>query len=97
MCLPAACDQPHASTRLRRQLPRRFFLPDELHNRGPGHPQTTFVCFICCDVREVLTDRLGVVSGGRGAGPALSPIYPDWRLRHMVASPHGQGLNAAGR
>lgn len=65
-----------------------MFLADELRGRPAGDPDLTFVLFMCCYARDVMTGELpGRYSDDNARAYARAALIPDELLERPLADP----------
>jgi hypothetical protein len=72
------------------------FLADELRRRPAGDPEVTFVLFMCCYARDVMTGELaGRYSDVNARAYARAALIPEELLERPLADP-GRTARALG-
>lgn len=66
----------------------RVFLADELRHRPAGDPELTFVLFMCCYARDVMSGELpGRYSDEKARAYARAALIPEELLERSLADP----------
>ena len=66
----------------------RVFLADDLRHLPAGDPELTFVLFMCCYARDVMSGELsGRYSDGKARAYARAALIPEELLERPLADP----------